>query len=273
MNESTKIELGRARAELEAVYEEYNRRECVHPDPLELVTPYDDRADREVAALAASALAYGRVTQILANAGSALDRLGESPAECVGSASREELLGRFEGFRHRFTTGAELAALLHAAGRVRRRYGSLERCFAAGLDDDGETVREALTAFVGELVAEAGEPLLHLLPSPARGSACKRLNLFLRWLVRRDAVDPGGWGAVPAARLIVPVDTHMHRVGLALGMTARRSADLRAALEITAGFRAIAPADPVRYDFALTRLGMRGGGRLAEFLRRVGGAV
>lgn len=273
MNLGADIDIGRARDELEALYGEYDRPECVHPDPLELVTPYEDRADREVAALAASVLAYGRVTQILANVRSALGRLGDRPAAQVMASSREELLERFEGFRHRFTTGAELAALLYAVGRVRKRFGSMETCFAEGMDGSDATVRQALTAFVGELVAEAGEPLLHLLPSPARGSACKRLNLFLRWMVRNDAVDPGGWKSVPAARLIVPLDTHMHRVGLALGMTGRRSADLGAALEITAGFRAIAPDDPARYDFALTRLGMREPGRLAEFLRRVGGAV
>ncbi len=258
-----------AKEQLEALYSKYNRREHVHPDPLEMVYHHDDPADREVAGMVAAGLAYGRVNQILASVRSALDRLDGSPSACVDTASAEDLTARFEGFRHRFTGGDELAAMLAAVGRLRRRYGSLERCFAAAPDDDEMTVQGALGVFVAELVRAAGRPLLHLVPAPERGSACKRLNLFLRWMVRRDAVDPGGWTSVSPARLIVPLDTHMHRVGLGLGMTERRSADLRAALEITAGFRAISPADPVRYDFALTRLGMRGGDRLARFVHRL----
>jgi len=119
------------------------------------------------------------------------------------------------------------------------------------------------------LVKAMGRERSYLLPDPRLGSACKRLNLYLRWMVRRDAVDPGGWN-VPPAKLVVPLDTHMHALGRALGLTDRRSADLRTALEITAAFRAIAPDDPVRYDFALTRLGMRGGERREAFLKRYG---
>ncbi len=95
-----------------------------------------------------------------------------------------------------------------------------------------------------------------LLPSPGKGSACKRLNLFLRWMVRSDDVDPGGWSGVDAGKLIVPLDTHMHRMGLEVGLTRRKQADMQAALEVTRAFRTIAPEDPVRYDFALTRLGI-----------------
>ena len=115
----------------------------------------------------------------------------------------------------------------------------------------------ALAEFVEELSSVfAGKPR-SLLPSPRAGSACKRHNLFLRWMVRSDAVDPGGWMDIPSAKLIVPVDVHMHRISLQIGLTKRKQANLRTALEITAAFRSIAPEDPVRYDFALTRLGIR----------------
>ena len=114
----------------------------------------------------------------------------------------------------------------------------------------------ALARFVGELRSYAGSVLPSLLPSPADGSACKRLNLFLRWMVRKDAVDPGPWTSVPGAKLVVPLDTHMFRIARGLGLTPRRQADLKIALEITAGFRAIRPDDPVRYDFSLTRLAL-----------------
>ena len=97
------------------------------------------------------------------------------------------------------------------------------------------------------------------LPSPDGGSACKRLNLFLRWMVRKDNVDPGIWQSIPASHLIVPLDTHMHRIAKAMGLTSRKQADIQSAIEITGAFSFIRPADPVRYDFALTRLGIKPG--------------
>jgi len=97
-------------------------------------------------------------------------------------------------------------------------------------------------------------------------SDLKRLHLFLRWMVRRDEVDPGGWESVTPARLIVPLDTHMHRIALRLGLTSRKQANLRTAGEITAAFRALERDDPVRYDFCLTRLGIRNDMSIEEFL-------
>ena len=248
---------------LDELYDTYNRREFVHPDPLEFLYWYPDVNDREVAGLVASALAYGRVAQIMESVECALEVMAPSPARFVDRMPLVTLLEAFKGFRHRFTTGAELAALLFGAGLVRLRHGSLGRCFRAGL---GDNVLPALSIFVSELSEAAGGPLNHLLPSPARGSACKRLNLFLRWMVRHDEVDPGGWQGVSASKLIIPLDTHMHRIGLALGLTERKRADLRAAAEVTAAFRTIAPKDPVRYDFALTRLGIRSETDLGAFL-------
>jgi len=257
---------------LDALYAVFDRREFVHPDPLEFLYRYEDSADREVAGVVASALAYGNVRQILRSVETVLERLGPSPARAIERSSLASLEKTLGGFRHRFTSGSELALLLFAAGRVRRKSGSLNACFLAGLDGSAD-VRPALTAFVADLNAAAGRPLGYLAPSPERGSACKRWNLFLRWMVRRDHVDPGGWQGVPASKLIIPVDTHIHRIGLALGLTARRQADLRAAVEITDALRQIAPDDPVRYDFSLSRLGMRRDGQLDNLLHLCGRAM
>ncbi len=110
-----------------------------------------------------------------------------------------------------------------------------------------------------DLLAEAGFPGPdHLAPNPRAGSACKRWNLYLRWMVRSDRVDPGGWSRVSPALLVVPLDTHMHRVCREIGLTSRSAANLATALEITAGFRELCPSDPARYDFALTRVSMAG---------------
>ena len=242
---------------LERMYRRLNRRAYVHPDPLEFLYHYDRPADREVVALVASSLAYGRVKQILRSVGGVLDVLGPHPAESLARSSQADWRRRLAGFRHRFNTGRHVAAMLAGAGVVIRRYGSLEACFCEALGTDDETVLPAARAFVGRITGAAAGPCGHLLPDPAKGSACKRLNLMLRWLVRRDRVDPGGWSAVGAEKLIVPLDTHMHRIARGLGMTQRRGADLRTALEVTAAFRHIVPDDPVRYDFALTRTGIR----------------
>ncbi len=133
---------------------------------------------------------------------------------------------------------------------------------------DGNGDRAAGMGAMVEEIAGGGVACGRLLCHPAAGSACKRLNLYLRWMVRRDDVDPGGWTGVSPARLVIPLDVHMHRIGRGLGLTQSRYANLRTALEITAAFRRIAPDDPVRYDFALTRLGIRSDTDLEGFLAR-----
>jgi uncharacterized protein (TIGR02757 family) len=205
----------------------------------------------------AAGLAYGRVTQILASIARALAPLGDSPRAFLDAAAPRRIDRLYAGFRHRFTSGAELAALLVAVKRACARHGSLEALFASGLDPHDLTVLPALARFVDTLHRLAPRPCPSLLSSPDDGSACKRLNLWLRWMVRRDAVDPGPWQAVPSSLLVVPLDTHLFRIGRALGLTDRRQADLAAALEITRGFARFTPRDPVRYDFCLTRLGIR----------------
>lgn len=251
---------------LKDLHERLNRRCYVHPDPLEFLYEYDDPADREVVGLVASSLAYGRVAQILKSVGNVLGLMGRRPLRFLQDASEASLGRDFAGFRHRFTTGENVSAMLSGVKRVIDRHGSLGSCFIAGMGQDDETVLPALSLFVRELDGDGR--CGHLLPDPARGSACKRMNLFLRWMVRADEVDPGGWQAVSAAKLIVPLDTHMHRIALTLGATQRNAADMRTAREITDAFRRISPDDPVRYDFALTRLGIRSEMDLSALLSR-----
>ena len=247
------------------LYEAYNRREYVHPDPLEFLYDYDDVRDREIVGIVASSLAYGGIKQILKSVASALSPI-PCPADFITNSSKDDLLKLYRGFKHRFTTGEELAMMLFGMKTVLEKYGSLETCFLKGLSEDDETILPALTHFVDELSGVFNERPRSLLPSPGKGSACKRLNLYLRWMARKDDVDPGGWNSVPASKLVIPVDIHMHRISLGLGLTSRKAADLKTALEITAAFRKISPDDPVRYDFCLTRLGIRDDLTPDEFL-------
>ncbi|MDY6989931.1 MAG: TIGR02757 family protein [Thermodesulfobacteriota bacterium] len=252
---------------LEHLYHRYNRRKFVHPDPLEFLYRYERLCDREVVAFVASSLAYGRVAQILKSVSRVLERMTPSPWVFLNKASAGRIRRTFAGFKHRFTTGEDLSAMLVGIKYLLKSHGFLHACFAEGLKDD-DTILPALCAFTEQLTAGAGGPLQHLVPSPQKGSACKRLNLFLRWMVRRDKVDPGGWDKVSPSKLIVPVDVHMHRIGLLVGLTKRRQADMRTAVEITKGFRAVAPDDPVKYDFSLTRLGIRGDVDLGGLLKK-----
>ncbi|MEW6669852.1 MAG: TIGR02757 family protein [Thermodesulfobacteriota bacterium] len=249
--------LARERERLEGLFARYHRRDLVDPDPLVFLYDYGDLRDREIAGLIASSLAYGRVRQIMASVASALAPMGPSPFRFLMESTGADLDGVYRHFRHRFTSGRDMVFLLKGARGAIEEHGSLHACFCKGLGPEDETVLTALSAFVAAFRPCTGECRKGFLPSPDEGSACKRWHLFLRWMVRRDEVDPGGWSGVPASKLVVPLDTHMHRIGLELGLTRRRQADQEAALEMTRAFREISPEDPVRYDFVLTRIGIR----------------
>jgi uncharacterized protein (TIGR02757 family) len=247
-----------SRERLDQIYRTYNFRRWVHPDPLEFLYGYRDPLDREIVGLVASSLAYGRVLQILKSVRFVLEKMGRSPRDYLASQKEDDLLEAFRGFKHRFTTAEEIVALLLGIRRVTNRFGSLHACFRCGYQDGHDTVLPALFFFVSELSQMCKGRGNSLLPRPEKGSACKRLHLYLRWMIRRDRVDLGVWKSIPTHKLLVPLDTHMHRMGVHLNLTRRCAADLCTAVEVTKGFQTICPEDPVRYDFALTRLGMRG---------------
>jgi len=257
----------RLKAHLEELYARLNRREYVSPDPLQFLYDYKDPLDREIVGLIASSLAYGRVSQIIASVSNVLDRMTR-PRKFIERASRKKLEGAFTGFKHRFTTGQEIAAMLQGAKCAIERHGSLGMCFASGMDEGDETIMPALGRFISELNEGTGGKAPSLLPDPSRGSACKRFNMYLRWMVRSDEVDPGGWKGICPSKLVVPLDTHMYNICSRMGLTRRKAADLKTALEITAAFRDISPEDPVRYDFAITRLGIRDDMDPLPFIRR-----
>ena len=253
---------------LEGLYTTLNRRCYVHPDPLEFLYPCRRTADREIVALIASSLAYGRVNQILISVARVLDILGSHPASTLAQTTPAKLKKQLKDFRHRFSTGTEVAQMLLGARKLTGEFGSLGNCFAAGLTAEDETITPALKQFVDKLRKASGQ-CGHLIPDPDAKSAMKRMNLMLRWMIRKDSVDPGGWSFAEPAKLIYPLDTHMHTIGTLLGATTRKTADMKTAMEITSCFRKINPADPVKYDFALTRLGIRDEMDLQKSIRKL----
>lgn len=249
----------------EDLYTRFNKKEFIHPDPLEFLYNYPDPLDREIAGMIASSLAYGRVEQILKSVSKVLSNL-PSPRKSLLMLNFPELLDMFKDFRHRFTSGREIAALLLGIKKVIEVHGSLERYLLSCISPSDTTIIPALSKFAQGIYTASDVKTMYLLPDPAKGSACKRPLLFLRWMIRHDQVDPGGWSALSPSILVVPIDTHMFRISKGLGFTTRNQADLKTALEITKRFKEISPCDPVKYDFVLTRFGIRSDMDYAVFL-------
>ncbi len=261
---------------LDGLYREFDRLDSAS-DPVHIVRRYREAADREVAGFLAAGLAFGRVAGLMQSIERLLACMGPAPAEWARAFDPARDGGALEPLVHRWTRGRDFVALVWILRHMLERSGSIEGFFVEGLDRAAPDVGRALESFSSRARAidlrpaygtRPRSPGVHyFFPRPSAGSACKRLNLFLRWMVRRDAVDLGVWTRVPASMLVVPLDTHIIRVGRCLGLTRRKSPGWRMAAEITASLREIDPVDPVRYDFALCHVGMHG---LCGFGRRGG---
>ena len=242
---------------LECIYSQYNKREYINPDPLLFLYDYPEKKNREIAGFIAACLAYGRVELIMETVATVLGKLDPTPFDYLMGQTKKDMANDFKGFRYRFANDVHLVNLLWGIREVLKRFSSLENCFYEGMTPEDETIIPGLV-FLFEQI-NRNKDMGHLLADPQKKSACKRSLLFLRWMVRKDHVDPGGWGKISPSLLIVPLDTHMHKIGMMLGFTKRKSPDMKTALEITQGFRQVLREDPVKYDFCLTRFGIRRG--------------
>ncbi len=248
---------------LETSYVRFNKPEFIDPDPLLLPREFPLVSDREIAALVASCLAVGRAPLIVKASRDILSRMNNSPRAFLEGAGLSDLRKAFSGFRYRFFSGDDIASLLYGVKTLVGNSLGLGEVFSSFIKSGDETVLGALGKFTHSLVG-ASTPVggafpfaKNLLPSPSGGSACKRPLLFLRWMIRSDSVDPGGWDPLLAPLLVQPMDTHMTWVAQRFGFASCLSApNLRTALEVTRRFREIEGNDPVKYDFCLTRPGI-----------------
>ena len=248
---------------LEGLYKKYNHYEQIKPDPLQFIYHYNNPADMEIAGFLAAALAYGRVQQIEKSLTKLLGFMGSHPSSFV-SAFNSRNRASIRKFKHRFNTGDDISDLLMLLKNVLNKYGSIESFFLQGYSESDENIIPALTNFCNSLLnihaskhkGQVSKGLKYLLVSPSGGSACKRLNLFLRWMVRDDEVDAGLWKSIDKTKLIVPIDVHMGRLCKFLRFHNKNTISLSTAVEITRRFSEIEPNDPVKYDFALSRIGI-----------------
>lgn len=245
---------------LDALYERFHRAEHLAQDPLWFPRQYEDTSDQETVALLASSLAFGNVKAFMARCADLLRRLGPRPSETLADLTPIQARKVASGFRHRFVGSDEMASLLWAIGRLLADDGGLKPSFLVGFRKHGH-VLGGLSTLAAALSAHPGDGLPgpgFLVPLPTPSHASKRLLLFLRWMVRRDGMDLGLWHEISPSDLVMPLDVHVFRVAGFLGLLPlRRSGPrLRHALDLTEALRRYDAQDPVRYDFALSHLGI-----------------
>jgi uncharacterized protein (TIGR02757 family) len=253
---------------LDRLYADFNYPDSA-TDPIQIVRRYAKDDDREVVGLVAASLAFGRVLSVLQSIERVLAVMGPEPAAYVRRFDARRDAAAFDGIVHRWTRSRDIVALLWLMRQMIDRSGSIEGFFLEGYDPAAADVEGALDSFSARAMAldlkaaygraGSGRPrgVCYFFPRPSKGSGCKRLNLFLRWMVRRDALDLGVWRRVSPSKLIVPLDTHVIRVGRCLRLTRYTSPGWRMARDITASLRTLDPDDPVKYDYSLCHLGMR----------------
>jgi len=253
---------------LENLYTTYHS-DYLYSDPLKYLHRYSGTDDREIVGIIASSLAYGRVEKIFESIESILGIMGPNPAAYAGAFDPERDSKKFADFVHRFNRGEDISCLIYFLRQILDKFGSIGALFKKCLDESGGDIKGTLSLFTGHVLSMDTGPFYgvgslpdtagvrYFFPSPQRGSPCKRLNLYLRWMVRKnDGVDLGLWDFVEPSSLIIPLDTHVARLSRYLGLTNRKSPSWKMAAEITNSFKKLNSADPLRYDFSLCRMGI-----------------
>jgi uncharacterized protein (TIGR02757 family) len=247
------------RAFLDDAARRFNTPAFIAGDPISVPHRFARLQDREIMAFWAATLAWGQRTTIIQSANRLADLMENAPYDFIVNHLEQDR-ARFLDFKHRTFQATDTLWFLEFFQNFYRKNTSLEAAFARHLGPDDLTVERALRGFHEDFFDHplAPQRTRKHVATPARGSTCKRLNMFLRWMVRRDAggVDFGAWQAIRPAQLLIPLDVHVERVARRLGLLQRKQTDWQAVLELTENLRAFDPDDPVRYDFALFGLGV-----------------
>ncbi|MBI4682790.1 MAG: TIGR02757 family protein [Nitrospirae bacterium] len=253
---------------LDKFYHEYNFKERLAHDPVEFPHRYSDPEDIEVAGFIAACFAYGKVDLFKPVIEKILKPAGKRPGHYLRNFSLKNDAGYFKGTSYRFNKEKDILCFIYMLSQALKEWNSLKDLFYHYYKPDHKDIKNALDGFVKYFLSVDTSPvydknikpsgLTQLLPAPERGSACKRMNLFLRWMVRTKDIDLGIWDKIPPSKLIIPLDTHIARISRCLGLTKRTSSDWKTAKEITDGLRKFDPLDPLKYDFALCHQGISG---------------
>ena len=246
---------------LDGIYIRYKTKYS-SKDPVWILHEFAEPKDIEIIALITSSYAYGQVDQINNFINKFLAKIDFKVHEFTSNYSEHKDKKYLEGLYYRFNTEHDLSLLLKNIRNTIHKYGSLQDLFLKKYDQSDANILPALQNFSKELNKEGKENSYYkyLIPYPGNNSTCKRLNLFLRWMIRKDEIDLGIWGdKIDKSKLIMPVDTHVYNVSRKLKMVKRKSYDLKFALELTERLKKLDKADPVKYDFAICHIGMDNG--------------
>lgn len=251
------MELDKLRSLLDSRVEQYNNEDFIELDPVSIPHLFNKKEDIEISGLLASIIAWGNRKMIVRNANRMMDMMGNEPYSFVMNAGKSEMEA-LEGFCHRTFNHIDLQFFITGLRDIYLHHGGLERVFSQPIYD-GKTTKEAIVNFRETLLLT--EHLLRVtrhVSNPAANSACKRINMYLKWMVRTDSngVDFGIWQGFGTENLICPLDVHTGRIGRKLGLITRKQDDWRAAEELTSHLRLLDPKDPVKYDYALFGLGI-----------------
>jgi uncharacterized protein (TIGR02757 family) len=253
---------------LDRFYREYDFGERMRSDPIEFPHRYKNAPDVEVVAFLSSSFAYGRVDVFKSTIERILSRMGASPYDFLLHLDIKKARGSFSGIRYRFNENEDILCLLFVLHSILEKDSSIETAFRKSYHRDDANIGVGLSGLMrrmleidttkvyGRDIRPAG--YLQFFPSPANGSACKRANLFLRWMIRDRDIDFGIWNGIPKNKLVIPLDTHIARISRCLGFTKRKSQDWKTAVEITEALKGLDPRDPLKYDFALCHHGISG---------------
>ncbi len=256
------MDICRLREGLELIYEKYNKRNFVTPDPLQFLYKFYNFEDIELAGLISSSFAYGKVENII-NFLEKLFRIIKSPSEFL-SLSDKKIIKNLSGLKYRFTKDFEIINFFLCLKKVLKEKTSLYKLFFEEYNKSKNMIN-AIKMFIKYFYENSKSKINSLLPDYRKNSAFKRFFLFLRWMVRKDEVDLGIWDGISSADLIYPVDTHIYKFAKEFNFTKRQVVNLTTAIEITEGFKKINPEDPVKYDFVITRFGIN---PLLKFLKK-----
>lgn len=255
---------------LDSLVEKYKNPSFITNDPIRFPHRYTDQKDQEIMGFVAAMMAQGRRTKIVENLEKIEALMDKKPYEYIVNFEYEREYERFKDFSHfayRNILGEEIICIFHLIKQVLQKYGSLKALFLEGLDPKNQkNVKEALIHFTNVIFSQTPPPNMDsisgkikaLLPSPERGSACKRLNMMLRWFVRKDDVDLGIWNEVPTSMVLIPLDFHVSKLSRELGLTSRKQDDWKTAEEITERLKEFDSKDPSKYDFAIFGMGISG---------------
>ncbi|HOV32255.1 MAG TPA: TIGR02757 family protein [Candidatus Hydrogenedens sp.] len=253
----TKDEIKSVKRILEKIYKEYHSSKFAVNDPVQWLYSYQSVEDKEIVGLISALFAFGSA-KVFNRKIQGILSLWQSPSRELPQWSYDEFLTAMKGFRYRFVSGETVANFFYGLRRIIEEYSSVGSCFSNHYEQNSEVLWSAFQSFTDELRKFADDPLPFLVPNPKSGGACKRLCLYLRWMVRKDKIDVGCWNFIEPKQLIVPLDTHIYQWAIMLGLIQPRSMNARTAMLITEAFQQICPDDPLRYDFSLCQTGMLG---------------